>query len=523
MSHKQRLFTGTLVQQVRSSIRIQLIFAFACCVLVSVIVGFVTRPLFVTNERRLDFMEGIVSINESARELVKQFNDMNQDRNGLIIELGDKDPVFKSRFLNRSLPSKTGDEEWLTVPRDGNSQYRLTKSELILYLLNAPKQTPPLHAFITDAEGNIRYKSAGVNETHVDLPHMMEDAQRPPDGHDKHPIVTRLYPLTLDGAKAYLLVQGVPQSTVVYVKEPGWAPFLLGLITFFLCFYLITKRKMREMEEIAYGVKEIEKGNLQFRIQEKSKDELGSLAISINRMASELDQMIERERQAEKVKDELITNVSHDLRTPLTSIMGYMRLVKDRQYKNQAQLEEYVDIAYGKSEQLKKLIEDLFDFTRLHHEGDSLKKEKVSLNQMLRQLLEELDPIAKDNNVTFQKDFPSEPIKVEVDPNLMVRAFENVLTNAIKYSTHPGKILVKLVRHSDSVQMTVSNPCEALSKEEVHRLFDRFYRVDTSRTSSKSGAGLGLAITKSIVDLHQGSIVVEYEDHVIRLSIFLPL
>ena len=91
-------------------------------------------------------------------------------------------------------------------------------------------------------------------------------------------------------------------------------------------------------------------------------------------MASELDQMIERERQAEKLKDELITNVSHDLLTPLTSIMGYMRLVKDHQYKNQAQLDEYVDIAYGKSEQLKKLIEDLFDFTRLNYEGVQLKR-----------------------------------------------------------------------------------------------------------------------------------------------------
>ena len=94
-------------------------------------------------------------------------------------------------------------------------------------------------------------------------------------------------------------------------------------------------------------------------------------------MASELNEMIEMQRQTEKIKDELIANVSHDLRTPLTSIMGYLRLVKDHQYKSQTQLDEYVEIVYGKSEQLKKLIEDLFDFTRLNYEGVQLKKEKV--------------------------------------------------------------------------------------------------------------------------------------------------
>jgi signal transduction histidine kinase len=240
-------------------------------------------------------------------------------------------------------------------------------------------------------------------------------------------------------------------------------------------------------------------------------------------MASELNEMIERQRQTEKLKDELITNVSHDLRTPLTSVMGYLRLVKDHQYMNQTQLDEYVDIAYGKSEQLKKLVEDLFDFTRLNYEGVQLKKEKVSLNQMLRQLMDELDPIAKDHHVVFRNELPKEPILMEVDPNQMVRALENVLTNAIKYSTTPGNIHVTMVKNKKFVQISVSNPCESLSEEEVTRLFDRFYRVDASRSSNKSGAGLGLAITKSIIELHHGTIHVDYKNQVIQLLIRLPI
>jgi signal transduction histidine kinase len=516
-------YIDKLVQQVRTSLRIQLILAFAFCALVSILVVFATSPIFVDHERRPDFTDGMVTIDESAKDLVQQLGQMNQDLNGLVTDLGNKDPVFKNKFLNRSLPTSKGSEEWLSVPDGDNSAYHLTKNELILYLINTPKQRINLLAFIADANGKVLYKSEGVNDTQVDIQHVITDSQKPLDIHEKHPTATRLYPITLNGAKAYLIVRGIPQSSVVYAKETGVTPYILGFITFIICFYFITKRKMREIEEIAVGLKEIAKGNLKFRIQEKSTDELGTLATNINYMAQELDQMIERERQAEKLKDELITNVSHDLRTPLTSVMGYLRLVKDHQYKNLVQLDEYVDIAYGKSEQLKKLVEDLFDFTRLNHEGVQLKKEKVNLGQMLRQLMEELDPIAKDNYVTFMKDLPRESIMMEVDPNQMVRAFENVLTNAIKYSTHPGIIHVEMPKNEDSVKICVSNPCEDLTNDQVQRLFDRFYRADTSRSSSKSGAGLGLAITKSIIDLHDGTIYVDYENQVIRITITLPL
>jgi signal transduction histidine kinase len=488
------------------------------------LVGFASSPFFVNTDRRLDFTEGIVSIDEKAQNLVRQFNLMNHDVTGLIIELGNEDPAFKNKFLNRPLPSIKDSKEWLSVQNGNNSVYHLTKNELIQYLINIPKQPNNLKLVITDLEGKVLYKSNGVRDTQVDLQYVMTHAKKTLVGkdHDPHPIVTRLYPITLDGGKNYLIVSGVPKTKAVYVKETGVTPYLLGLVTFIICFYLITQRKMKEIEEIALGLMEIAKGNLLFRIREKSKDELGSLAANINYMASELNQMIERQRQIEKLKDELITNISHDLRTPLTSIMGYMRLVKDHQFQHQTQLDEYVEIAYGKSEQLKKLIEDLFDFTRLTYEGVQLRKEKVSLNQMLRQLMDELEPIAKDNNVEFTKDLPSEQIMMDVDPDQMVRALENVFSNAIKYSTHPGTVTVEMVKNNDSVQISVSNPCEALSEEEVKRLFDRFYRVDPSRSSNQSGAGLGLAITKGIIELHHGTIHVEYKNKFIKLSIILP-
>ncbi|WP_427127529.1 HAMP domain-containing sensor histidine kinase (plasmid) [Priestia megaterium] len=513
-----------LIQLMKTSIRIQLILAFAFCVLVSMIVGFASSPFFADIDRRLDFTEGIVTIDESGQKLVKQFNQMNQNINALVSKLGNEDPTFKKKFLNRSISSLKENDKWLSVPNGKKSIYHLTKNELIQYVINTPQKQNHLNVVITNSTGKILYKSKGVNDTKVNLQDVKTNAKRNfiKKEHDERPTVTRLYSLTMDGEKNYLIIRGIPKSKAVYIKEPGVTPYLLGLVTFILCFYLITKRKMKEIEGIALGLREIAKGDLNYRIQENSKDELGSLAANINYMASELNQMIERQRQAEKLKDELITNVSHDLRTPLTSIMGYIRLVKDHQFKNQKQLDEYVDIAYGKSEQLKKLIEDLFDFTSLNYEGIQLQREKVSLNQMLRQLMDELDPIAKDSHVIFISNFPKEQFMMEVDPNQIVRALENVLMNAIKYSTPPGKIYVEMGKNKDAVQIRVSNPCESLSEEEVIRLFDRFYRVDNSRSSKKSGVGLGLAITKSIVELHQGAIHVDYKNQVIQLSISLP-
>ncbi|PFO09628.1 two-component sensor histidine kinase [Bacillus sp. AFS076308] len=517
-------YLNKLALLVKTSIRIQVILAFAFCILVSTLVGLAASPFFVNEDRRLDFTEGVVTIDESARDLVKQFNQMNQDINGLVLDLGNEDPAFKKKFLKRSPTYAKGTEEWVTVPYDRKSVYQLTKTEFIQYLINKPKIQFNLNTLITNSDGKVLYRAKGISDTQINLENVMTNAQKTLVGkdHDEHPTITKLYSITLDGEKNYIIVSGVPKSTTVYIKETGVTPYLLGLVTFIICFYLITKRKMKEIEEIALGLMEIAKGNLNYRIREKSKDELGSLATNINYMAFELNEMIERQRQTEKLKDELITNVSHDLRTPLTSIMGYLRLVKDHQYKSQTQLDEYVDIAYGKSEQLKKLIEDLFDFTRLNYEGVQLKKEKVSLNQMIRQLMDELDPIANDNNVKFSNDLPKEQIMMKIDPNQMVRALENVLTNAIKYSTPPGNIYVKMIKNKQSVQISVSNPCETLTKEEVTRLFDRFYRVDTSRSSNKSGAGLGLAITKSIIELHRGTIHVDYKNQMIELTIVLP-
>ncbi|MGZ4134079.1 MAG: HAMP domain-containing sensor histidine kinase, partial [Tumebacillaceae bacterium] len=279
--------------------------------------------------------------------------------------------------------------------------------------------------------------------------------------------------------------------------------------------------KMKQIETLAAGLQEISKGHLDYRVPEQSRDEIGSLASDINRMASELQLTIEEERLAEKTKNELITNVSHDLRTPLTSIMGYLKLLQDKKYDTPAQLDEFIQIASGKSEQLRALIEDLFEYTKLTNQGIRLHRRNIGLNELLEQLTEEFVPVAEEQNVQIVRLIPDDKVLIHADADKMVRVFENLLANAIKYSTKPGEIKVELHPEAEHVVVSVHNQGEPIPPDELPRLFERFYKMETARTSAAGGSGLGLAIAKSIVDLHNGEIWAESTGDEIRFLVRL--
>lgn len=266
---------------------------------------------------------------------------------------------------------------------------------------------------------------------------------------------------------------------------------------------------MKYLDEISSGLKIIASGNLNYRIQEKGTDEIRNIAYNINYMAKEIGEKIQAERTAEKTKADLITNVSHDLRTPLTSVMGYIGLVIQERYKNEEEMKEYLNIAFSKAERLKLLIEDLFEYTKLNNSGINLSKTQVDLAEFLSQLIEELTPLLDEHKLTVYKKFESERLIVSVDPSKMLRVFENLLTNAIKYSYKPGEILVGLYEKDNKAIIVFRNKGDHIPKEKTEKLFDRFYRVDESRNADTGGSGLGLAISKNIVELHDGQIWAE--------------
>jgi signal transduction histidine kinase len=298
---------------------------------------------------------------------------------------------------------------------------------------------------------------------------------------------------------------------------------LSAFVFFIFLFYYLTQKKMRYVEELASGLRMIAKGNLDYRVVERSQDELGSLAKDMNFMVSDLQQKIEEERRSERLKNELITNVSHDLRTPLTLIIGYLRLLHDKNYETSEQADGYVSVAYNKSEKLKALIDDLFEYTKLSNHDVPLHKRGVILNEVLEQLLEEYVTISEEKQLTLIRSIPQERITVNIDVEQMIRVFENLLGNSVKYSPKPGVISVGMAREHQYALIRISNKADALTRDELAQLFDRFYRMDAARTSDTGGSGLGLAIARSIVESHEGSIWAESENGEIHFYVKLKL
>lgn len=298
--------------------------------------------------------------------------------------------------------------------------------------------------------------------------------------------------------------------------------FALIAVFFTISFFLLTSRKVKYIEELANGLMVISNGQLDYRVLERGHDELGSLGKYINEMAKDLQSKIEQERNIERAKNELITNVSHDLRTPLTSVVGYLRLLNDGGFHTQEQMRDYIRIAYNKSVQLQNLMEDLFEYTKLTSFEVRLRKQNVCMNDMVLQLTEEFLPLCEQNQLTLRAILPDERLFVDIDSDMFVRVLANLLSNAIKYSYKPSEIQIKVTANDNGVLIAVLNKGKTIPPEYLSRLFERFYRLDESRSAASGGSGLGLAVAKSIVDLHEGKLWAESANEQVSFHAWIP-
>lgn len=263
----------------------------------------------------------------------------------------------------------------------------------------------------------------------------------------------------------------------------------------------------RELDEMNHGLREIAKGRLDHAIPVRSGSKLGEVADSINRMSAQLRASIEEERRTEQTKNDLITGVSHDLRTPLTSILGFLEVIEEDRCRDETEMRYYVNIAYEKSLALKQLIDDLFEYTRIDN-GLPLELAELSLEGFIRQLAEEFVPALEQAGMECRVDAHEDGsrLKILADGNLLVRAYENLLANAIQYGQDGKFVDIDLRREGDEVAVTVTNYGDPIPERDLPFIFDRFYRADRSRSRRTGGTGLGLAITKSIVEVHGGTI-----------------
>lgn len=333
-----------------------------------------------------------------------------------------------------------------------------------------------------------------------------------------------IYPVIIKNQVCYLYNESTLQP--FYHKEFTDIGNILALIAatgmFILIIFRLTRNKIAYIEYLSTCLEEISKGNLDYEIEVIGEDELAQVAKSITHMENELKYQIEAQVKTEKSKNELVTNVAHDLRTPLTSIIGYIGLVKSKGYKTQEEADKYLDIAYNKSEKLKVIIEDLFELTKLHQHGVQLNQSRISISNLLHQLTEELMPLANDKQIEIETYIDTHETNVYVDIAKMTRVFENLIENAIKYCPEKETVYVELRSMKNHIYVAVSNPAEEISREEIEKFFERFYRADQSRNSSAGGSGLGLAIAKNIVELHGGTIKADLNQDLICFKVILP-
>lgn len=227
-------------------------------------------------------------------------------------------------------------------------------------------------------------------------------------------------------------------------------------------------------------------------------------------------------RENEQKKDELIVYLAHDIKTPLTSMIGYLSLLSEIKDMPQEQRNRYIDIALDKSYRLEYLINELFDVARFNSEKIVLEKEEINLNLMLEQIADDFYPTLKEMNkkINFTSD---EKTILYADPDKLSRVFNNLIKNAVNYSKENTDIDISILNKENQATVKITNKGKQIPKEKLDKIFEKFYRLDSSRTSKTGGSGLGLAIAKEIVELHGGKIYAESDMKETTFCVTLPI
>ncbi len=221
-------------------------------------------------------------------------------------------------------------------------------------------------------------------------------------------------------------------------------------------------------------------------------------------------------------KNDLILYLAHDLKTPLASVIGYLNLLRDERQISEELQEKYLSISLDKAERLEDLINEFFDIARFNLTDISLQYSKIDLTRLLEQLAFEFKPMLKEKDLSCSLQMPAEML-LRCDAGKIQRAFDNLLRNAVIYSYPNTEIEIGAERQKDCVVIKFINHGDTIPEENLERIFEQFYRLDISRSTSSGGAGLGLAIAKRIVELHHGTITAKSENELIAFTVTLPV
>ncbi len=310
----------------------------------------------------------------------------------------------------------------------------------------------------------------------------------------------------------------------VFMSGKKFLVIILAIIDLIVLYWrLIRRYHQMQLRHVISELHFIAAGHYDHRIPFELSGDLGRVIDSINGLVESTVTAIDEERKIEQSKDELITNVSHDLRTPLTSIIGYLGLIEDKQYHSEEEFLHYTHTAYLKAKQMKVLVEDLFEYTKVRQPTTKINLMRVDLNQMMEQLAADFALEADKKGIAIEVSTTPMPFYIEADTEKLVRVFNNLLSNALKYGKGATVIEMDAQQVGTEAIITVRNNGQPIPQASLQQLFDRFYRVEESRSQETGGTGLGLAIAQSIVALHGGYIFAKSDKNWTKFIIHLPL
>lgn len=311
------------------------------------------------------------------------------------------------------------------------------------------------------------------------------------------------------GVKIVLLVIGYPLVVA--------ATFFVFPITMGIAAWLAL-RKVKSFNRIKEGVEQIKNGDLHHRIEVDGKGEFSQLAENINRITDGLKKAVDSEIKSERLKTELITNVSHDIRTPLTSIITYVDLLKLE--NDPAMIAEYVDVLDQKSKRLQHLTDDLFEAAKASSGSIPVQLERIDIVSLLTQGIGEMDEKIEASSLDFKLAHPTEKVYVKADGKLLWRAIENLFSNIFKYALPTSRVYIGVEDIGNEILVTFKNISAYELNISVDELMERFKRGDESRSSQ--GSGLGLSIAESLIHIQHGKFLVQVDGDLFKVMIYLP-
>ncbi|OAX45001.1 sensor histidine kinase [Paenibacillus sp. AD87] len=363
--------------------------------------------------------------------------------------------------------------------------------------------TYPIHLY--DVSGNVTYYDLDNTETVQIAPEVVQmvlqgQVYRSPAEVDQTFIGL---PFPFQGEPQAVFMQYSPQNENI-INRMVLLILLLALFIGSLCIFIAARYLVKPIQILTRATKQLAKGDFDVEIQTKRVDEMGALTHSFNEMASEL-------KQLEQMRQDFVSNVSHEIQTPLTSISGFAMAMKNSNLVAEDDRNYYLDIIITESGRLSRLSNNLLELASLESDHHPFEAATFNLDEQIRQIIVTCEPQWSTKNIQVHLEL-AEPIQVTADRDQLNQVWMNLLGNSIKFTPAGGHIHIRTHQVENEILITITDTGIGIAPEQLDYVFDRFYKTDLSRNRSISGNGLGLAIVKKIVMLHHGTVEMKSQE-----------